>query len=260
MSKQQAPAKTQSLATTQSGSLAEMPEYLRKAPGEQRLGNENVTSNDVTVPRLALCQSMSPERKKSNPKYIEGLEEGMFFNTVTKEIYGKELRFVNAHYYRSRILWAGEKGEVGGGIKCSSRDGVMGSGDPGGNCANCPLSAFGGDCNLFMNFPLLVVRKNGSVDLSEIVIASFKSLALKTGKHLNTLVNIRNADRFAGVYKLSSVEDHRESGDSFQPHIDNDGWATEAQYSAGRTAYELISGWQSAGRLNVEQESASEEV
>lgn len=255
--------KSDKLATQQApGALAEIPDYLRKAPGEQRLGNENVTQGDIIVPRLAICQSMSPERKQSNPKFIKGLEEGMYFNTVTKQIYGRFLRVIPAHYYKSRILWAGEKGELGGGMKCSSRDAVTGVGDPGGQCASCPFAVFGEDCNLFMNFPVLVVREDGSVDMSEIVIASFKSLGLKTAKHWNTLVNIRNADRFAGVYKLMTVEDHRESGDSFQPYVDNDGWATKEQYVTARTAYELILEWQQSGRLNVEQDGAnnSEEV
>lgn len=260
MSKQTNGKKDALAAPQASSALAGMPEYLRKAPGEQRLGNENVNSSDVTVPRLVLCQSMSPERKKGNAKYIAGLEEGDWFNSVTHEVYGRELRVIPAHYYKSRILWAGEKGELGGGMKCSSLDAITGAGDPGGACAQCSFSQFGSDCNLFMNFPCLVIAKDGSVDLSKIVIASFKSLALKAGKHWNTLVNIRNADRFAGVYKITSVEDHRESGDSFQPHVDNDGWSTKSQYQAGLTAYELISNWQNAGRLNVEQDSGSEEV
>lgn len=242
------------LAKQEPSAMQEMPEYLRPKPGATRLGNENVTSEDVIVPRVALCQSNSFERKKGHAKFIDGLEEGQFFNTATKEIYGESLRVINVHYFKSRIRWNGK--EIGAGILCRSDDGLKGEGDPGAVCKNCEFSKFNSseedsrpECMMFMNFPCLVVGKNGTVDPASIVIVSFKSLAVKAGKHWNTLINIRNADRFAGVYKLSSVQDHRASGDSYQPSVENDGWVTEAQAKAGVISYELINSWRAAGRM-----------
>jgi hypothetical protein len=233
--------------------ITEVPDYLKPKPGV-RLGNENVTSEDVIVPRIALAQSNSFELKKSHAKYIEGLEQGEFFNTATKEIYGKALRVINVHYFRSRIRWNGK--EIGAGILCRSDDGANGIGDPGGACASCEFSKFNTDeddsrpsCMMFMNFPCLVIGAKGEVDPAGIVIYSMKSLSIKTGKHWNTLVNIKNLDRFAGVYKLTSVEDHRASGDSFQPNIENDGLVTREQAEAGRISYELINSWRAAGRM-----------
>ena len=255
MAKQQA-----AIAKQESKSLAEMPEYLKPKPGSPRLGNENVTPEDVIVPRLQLCQSNNPELKKSHSKHIPGLEQGMFFNTATREIYGREVRLINAHYFRSRTRW--EEPTIGAPILCRSSDGVIGVGDPGIACAQCEYSKFKDEdkdtrpeCTTFMNFPSLVIGAGGAVDLTQIVVVSFKSLAIKAGKNWNTLVNIRNADRFAGVYKLTSVEDHRESGDSYQPAIENDGWATEQQYKSGRAVYEMIQALRAAGRMQVEQES-----
>ena len=242
------------LAPKSNGQMQEIPEYLRPKPGAARLGNENVTNEDVIVPRIALAQSNSFELKKSHAKYIEGLEAGQFFNTATKEVYGAALRVVNVHYFRSRIRWNGK--EIGAGILCRSDNGAQGTGDPGGVCAQCEFSKFNTEeedsrpsCMMFMNFPCLVVPKSGNVDPAGIVIVSFKSLAIKAGKHWNTLVNIRNADRFAGVYKLSAVEDHRASGDSYQPSIENDGWVTKEQLEAAAASYDLINSWRAAGRM-----------
>ena len=50
------------------------------------LGLENVTNDDITIPRLAIIQSGSPQRKKKDEKYIEGADEGMIFNTVTNTL------------------------------------------------------------------------------------------------------------------------------------------------------------------------------
>jgi hypothetical protein len=232
------------------GSLAEIPDYLRKKPGDARLGNENVTQADIIVPRLAICQSASFERKRSHAKYIEGLEEGQYFNTVTKEIYGREIVVMAVHFYHDRIRW-GE--EIGENIRCRSDDGLVGVGDPGGNCLTCRFAARGvekkdGPCTLHMNFPLFVIHKHKPVELSEILIYPMKSLACGAAKHWNALNNIKNNDRFASTYKLTVVEDHRESGDSFQPHVDNHGWVTPEQYVVGRMAYDMINAWKSSGR------------
>jgi hypothetical protein len=235
-------------------SIQEIPEYLRSKPGAARLGNENVTNEDVIVPRVALAQANSFELKKSHAKHIAGLEAGQFFNTATKEIYGEKLPVVNVHYFRSRIRWNGK--EIGAGILCRSDNGTQGVGNPGGLCAQCEFSKFNTDeedsrpsCMMFMNFPCLVIGKHGEVDPAGIVIVSFKSIAIKAGKHWNTLVNIKNLDRFAGVYKLNVVEDHRASGDSYQPSVENDGLVTEEQAKAGFLAYELINSWRAAGRM-----------
>ena len=50
--------------------------YLRRKSDGPPLGLENLERNDMTLPRLGLCQSLTPQRIKSDPKYIAGLEEG----------------------------------------------------------------------------------------------------------------------------------------------------------------------------------------
>ena len=50
-------------------------------------GFENVTQEDVALPFLSLIQSLSPQRTKGDPKWIEGAEEGLLFNTVSESLY-----------------------------------------------------------------------------------------------------------------------------------------------------------------------------
>jgi hypothetical protein len=50
-------------------------------------GLENVTAKDLQVPFIGLLQGLSPQIKRSNEKYIPGAEQGMFFNTVTQELF-----------------------------------------------------------------------------------------------------------------------------------------------------------------------------
>lgn len=236
--------------------IEQVPDYLRLRDGEQRKGMGTLGQADILVPRLVLAQSSSPERKRGNPKLIDGLEEGQFFNSVTKEVYGESLRVVNLYYYRSRIRWAGD--EIGSGIKCSSQDGVTGIGDPGGACLQCPFAQFSKEerpeCNLFANFPLLVLDEDGNFEPTNVIVYPLKSIALTEAKKWNSLVTIRNTHRFAGVYKLTAVADHRTSGDSFQPRIENEGWIRADQVPFAQMASKLIEDFRSEGRFGYETE------
>ena len=77
-------------------------------------GLENITSEDITIPRLAIIQSNSPQRKKKDEKYIAGAEEGDIFNTVTGEIYKEPLTVIPCAYRKSYVEWIPR--EKGGGF------------------------------------------------------------------------------------------------------------------------------------------------
>ena len=51
--------------------IADIPDYMKSDGG---MGNENLTSDDLTIPRLSLLQALSQELKKTNSKYIEDAE------------------------------------------------------------------------------------------------------------------------------------------------------------------------------------------
>lgn len=56
-------------------------------------GTENIRAKDVRPPRLMMCQSGSPQRKEGNEKFITGLNELDLFNSLSGEIYGREISF-----------------------------------------------------------------------------------------------------------------------------------------------------------------------
>lgn len=72
---------------TRTSNLPAVPDYIKK--GDTR-GTENIGRDDVKPPALRLAQSSSPETKRSEPdRFIEGLAEGQFFNSITKQNYGE---------------------------------------------------------------------------------------------------------------------------------------------------------------------------
>jgi hypothetical protein len=78
------------------------------------LGLENVTNDDITIPRLAIIQSGSPQRKKKDEKYIEGADEGMIFNTVTNTLYPESLEIIPCGFRKTYVEWVPR--EKGGGL------------------------------------------------------------------------------------------------------------------------------------------------
>lgn len=70
-----------------STALAIAPELLAQFGQYAGAGTESMTNADKAIPFIGLVQSMSPQRKKDNPKYIPGAEEGDIFNTVTRELF-----------------------------------------------------------------------------------------------------------------------------------------------------------------------------
>src|SRR6266567_576475 len=117
-----------------------VPEYLVLPPGSERPGFEEMEQSDIIMPRLALCQSGTPQRKKSEEKYIEGLDEAMYFNTITRKIYGEKIIVVPLMFFTSRILFGENMGDP---LPCQALDGKTGIGNPGGACIQCPLKEFG---------------------------------------------------------------------------------------------------------------------
>lgn len=246
--------------------LEEVPEYLRRADGAPPAGLENMDRQDMTLPRLGLAQALSPQVSESDPKSIEGLRPGMFFNTITREVYGKKVQLVPLLFYKTRILFGPM--DEGGGLRCQSPDNLIGIGEPGGTCVKCPFSQFGSArngegkgtaCNQFFNYAALVVA-DGRVSPEGLLVFSLKSSALKVAKDWNALIRIRNLDIFAGVYELTSVERKNDIGRWYEPVINPAGNVTRETYEAAKLAYSAVSDLQKQGRLRSDVEDLNPEA
>lgn len=247
------------LAVKETESLAVMPNYLRHEG--KPVGLEEMTRADWTLPRLGLCQSMSPQRKRSDPKYIEGLEEGDLFNSITRENYGKTVQVVPLIFFKNRFRF--QEGQLGQ-VLCQSADDKHGVGDPGGDCATCAMAQFGSGkgnapaCSRFYNYPSLILPKDGHIGLDLLVVASFKSSELKVARDWNALLRLRNTDTFAGIYEFTTVEQKNDLGSWFTRVVKPAGWVTEQMYHFARGAYDAVKETQEAGSLKVDLEHGDE--
>ena len=92
---------TKDIAKKESTELA-MPAFLQK---DVVRGSEEVGMDDITIPRIGLIQDLSPQIKKTKPEYIEGAEVGMFYNNVTKELYGKDMTIIPVYCKKEWVVW-----------------------------------------------------------------------------------------------------------------------------------------------------------
>ena len=175
----------------------------------------NFKSEDLQVPMLLIAQDSSPQVKKHNPRYIEGLEYGDLFNSVSKFIYGSEpLKVSIICAYNPRWMEMKDQKE-GGGIK----DANVPPGDPRREWnGNTPPVA-----TKYYSYVLYIH------DHHQLVLFSMKRSSARSATNLNTLITERVGPIFAGRYKLSVEKEVRGGNDIAVPHFDNDGWVEDEE-------------------------------
>lgn len=208
--------------------LAERPAFL---PAHDNRGTEHITKDDIQMPRLGLAQALSPEVQEGDPKFIEGLKVGGFFNNLTKEVYGKgPIYFTVVRADVPRYIEFIPRTE-GGGI----RDFNVPATDP---RTQFTMTADGKPvppiATKFYDFIIMFT------ETKELAALSLKSTGLKAARQLNAFMKLRNAASFAGLYTLSSKMEKNSKGTYAVHVIANAGYVTEEVYNAAGAVYEAI--------------------
>lgn len=173
-------------------------------------GSEGVSTQDLVIPRLEIIQDLSPQRKKSDPAYIEGAEEGMMFNTVTKELYPAGVIIVPVLFRKEYIVWKDRK--KGGGFNGSFNS--MDEAEEARMKLENPDDYASTDTH--QNFCLLVRPESTAEDpvVDEVVLSLAKSKA-KVGRQLNSIIKMRGGDRWSSAYRLQVIPDTNKAGEAF---------------------------------------------
>lgn len=85
--------------------------------GDAGSGFEGAGRDDMAIPFISILQGLSPEVKRSEGAYIDGAQEGMVLNTVTKQVTDTskiEMIVIPAAYHRAFVEWRVR--EKGGGF------------------------------------------------------------------------------------------------------------------------------------------------
>ncbi len=205
------------------------PSYMK----DGNRGSENVTASDVVIPRIGLVQALSPQRKKTHAAYIAGAEEGVMFNSVTNELYDKELTFIPVYFKVEYVIWRDR--EKGGGFR-----GAYDSMETAQRAMDSLEDA--ADCEIIETAQHYVLIRHSENELEEAILSMSVS-KMTASRKLNSLIRIAGGDRFSRHYLLSSTVAEGKKGE-YQNYTVKmlDGFVTEDEYRAGETMYENIVG------------------
>lgn len=207
--------------------LDERPDWVQQ---DSARGSEEVTANDIILPRIDVLQALSPQIKKSDPKFIPGSEQGVIFNTVSGELYGPSVMFIPISFKREFIIWQDRK--AGGGFR-----GAFQTEDE----AEAELATLENPdgheiVETHVHFVLLLTE-DGRTEEAVLSMARSKR---KVSRKLNSLVQMIPGDRFSRVYRLSAVEVSGPKGEYWSFDVASVGYASKEGYLRGQSVYEAI--------------------
>jgi len=211
-------------------------------------GMENVTTDDMAIPFLVILQSGSPQVKKSNGAYIKGAEEGMIFNTVTKDTYKSDdgIYVTPCGFVAKQVEWT-PRDDGGGFIAAYDID------DPIKHRATFDEKL---KKNILPNGNILVETKYHYVMLTtdkgnqQSVISMTSSQLKKSRQWVSLMAGLQfqkadgsmgNVPTFGGKYHLTTVPESKDGNDWYNWNVQSEGIINDAHlYGDGKTFHAAI--------------------
>ena len=226
-----------------------VPSFIKNMEGQAR-GSEEVTADDIQIPRVEIIQSLSPQKVKGDPKYIEGAVEGILFNTITNKLYGESIQFCPSKFVKEYLIYRDRK--MGGGFRGSykslpeAREAIQTLED-GQQCEIKEVAQHYG----------VIVGDDGSM---EEVCISMASTKLKVSRKFNSLAKIAGGDRFSRVYKFEVVSDKNDKGMFYNYRVEMVGYPSEEVYRVAENLYDLVSSGKASADREEGRNLADEEM
>ncbi len=187
--------------------------------------SENMTSDDMLIPRLRILQAQSPQVNKADGSYIKGAEAGQIFDNVTGEVFSgdKGITIVPVTYRKTHIEWTEERKFVADhGINCSDLIAKCVQDDKGKL-----KTPSGTQLTLTAEYFVFVVAEDGNYSPA---LLSMSSSGLKKAKKWNSMINrlqiphptgkgTINPAMFWTAYTLSTTPEQNDMGSWFNWEI-----------------------------------------
>lgn len=203
----------------------QMPAYIKQ--GQSR-GNENVSQEDLSLPRIDLLQALSPHVNKKKEEYIEGAEPGMLYNTLTGELYKTGVRVTFVTFTKRFLVWVNRKLDSEGGLRGvfdteAEAEQYMSEQEDENKLELVPTAEH------------LVILDDGT----EAILSMAKS-KMKVSRKLNSLIRLNGGDRFGRSYQITSVGDKSAQGEFENLKVTLDGYPSEDVYNKAEKLYTAI--------------------
>lgn len=162
------------------------------------MSSDGFDNDEIMYPRLRLAQGLTAEVQEGNAKpgtwVLSGYEPM------------QQVRVIPIAWGRARELRDKDRN-----IVCSSANGILGEGDPGGSCADCPMSQWSEPTgNSKRNTPPACQNIYSYVCYSAahegLVAVEFRSTSIQTAKYFNTLIKGRGLGNVCIQLAAKSVQ------------------------------------------------------
>lgn len=241
---QEKPEETTALTPQQTtavvGSSANVPDYIRQNQGR---GSENVEMQDLVIPRIELVQALSYCLEEGGADYIAGAKPGMFYNSVTRELYGPSVIVCPVFFKKQYLCWKDRKkgGGFGGAYDTMQE-------------ANERLAQETEEQEAWeaveTHQQIVLVVNPDTHETSEAVLSCARTKQ-KISRQWNSLIRVNGFDRFSRIYELFGVDDENNNGDKFKNigvrYVD---FASMPVYKAAETLYNSIASGERAVKID----------
>lgn len=190
-------------------------------------GFEEADSSAYAIPFIQVLQSGSPQCKKSDGAYIKGAEEGMLYNTVTKEIFSGEdgIIVIPCHYTQRFVEW--KPREAGGGFvgEHLPTDPIVGTTEK--DDKGRDLLPNGNTLVDTRNHYVLIVGNDGTVTPALFAMSSTATKVSRQWMSKMQGIKIKKADgtfvtapMSSRMYKITTVAKSNDKGSWFVPNVE----------------------------------------
>jgi hypothetical protein len=189
-------------------------------------GLENITSEDLTIPRLKILQALSPEVNKRDGKYVDGASAGDVINTVTSKLYNEDNELVVLPVSYKRLFLEWQPRESGGGLIAQHEDQAILSKTTKNQIGQDMLDN-GNYIQTSANHFVLVLNSDGSFDQAMIPMAGTQLKKSRTWNSVMASLKMRSNDKvftppsFSHKYSMKTVQESNDRGTWFGWNITN---------------------------------------
>jgi hypothetical protein len=179
------------LAKAQAHALALPIPVRRPTSGRSK---DVLDDTDIYPARLSLAQDTTPQAKKREDAYIEGLEPGMFFNSITGEIYGETVTIAVVGLTKRAVMLDEDGKIIERGLSWTDDRCISPGEDAQGKWIKPEATRI---------YDYLVVRvADGEPSLP--MAMSCKKTAFKAGKRFNSLLQQTKGEDWETLYTVSA--------------------------------------------------------
>lgn len=214
---------------TPAATAVEVPEHIRR--GQER-GSENVTTQDVVIPRIELVQGLSPCIDENKAEYIDGAKPGMLYNSVTRQLYGNQLTVIPVFFKKQFLAWRDRK--KGGGFG-GAHDSMQEAAE---RIATQENPDEWEAIETAQQIVLILDPDTG--ETSEAVISMART-KMKVSRQWNSLIRLNGFDRFSRMYNLFSVDEQNSINQDYKNYgVQYIDWTPAEPYKHAETLYNSI--------------------